>query len=237
MNIIKIAILVLIAISTIGVTIFFAIRESEKKKKIRILILGILALICEVIVLFFAFPSYVFISWNKIIMEFAIFIIFLASALCSITPNRVGNTKDVLIAFGGLFLLFVGVLTLLQLSAAPIKGERIIVEEEKNVITKVNPTLDPIHNDPTIGYSIDAEGNTTYFYYYMKNHAMYEEKISENYDIYYLNSEEDSYILKETTTVSYRYSEKKDIKPITDIKNSYSIFINSNQVIMINETE
>lgn len=237
MNIIKIAILAVIVIATIGVTIFFAIKEAEKKKRNRTVFVGGIALIIEVLVLLFAFPSYVFISWNKIIMEFAILIIFAASELCSITPNKIGSTKDLFTSFGGLFLVFVGVLTLLALSTNHIKGECITVQEETNVITRVSPTVDPLHHDPTIGYSIDADGNTTYFYYYKHKDIMYRNDISKDYEIYYLTSQEDSYILKNTNTVSYTYSERRDQEPITEVTDTYTLFINSNQMVMINDTE
>ena len=235
MNIIKIAILVLIAIATIGVTIFFAIKESEKKKQNRTVFWGGIALILEVIVLLFAFPSYVFISWNKILVEFGILLLLAGRNISSTLPIKFTNSYELFKGSVSVVLAIIGVILIGSTLAEPIQGQYITVEEETNVITRVSPTVDPLHHDPTIGYSIDADGNTTYFYYYKHKDIMYRNDISEDYEIQYLTSDEDSYILKDTKTVSYTYSERRNT--ITDVSERYSLFINSNQMIMINDTE
>lgn len=238
MNIIKIAILAVIAIATIGVTIFFAIRESEKKKQNRTVFFGVVALIFGVIILLFAFPSYVFISWNKILVELAILLLLIGRNVSSMLPSKLTNFYEVLKAFIFGVLAILGVILITGTLTEPIQGKYITVQEESNVTIKITPTVDPIHHDPTIGYSIDEDGNTTYFYYYKHKDIMYRDDISEkDCEIYYLTSDEDSYIVKDTSTKSYTYSERKDSTPITDVSEKYSLFINSNQMIMINDTK
>ena len=232
MSFLKIAILVIIAISMIGLTIFFVRKEAEKKDKKLYLIYGGIAIISGVLAFLFAFPSYDFISWNKVVIEAGILMFLIGFDLGSVKKELSSAMHTITGIIAG-----IGIITIVATIVAPINGSYVVIGEESNVITRVSPTVDPIHRNPSIGYSVDKEGNTTYFYYYKHKDIMYRNDISEDYEIQYLTSDEDSYILKDTKTVSYTYSERRDQEPITEVTDTYTLYINSNQMVMINDTE
>lgn len=217
--------------------IFFAIFSTYKKyKKEAKLIGGIIYFgVCTIAILLFfvlGYPSYIFLSYNKMILQGLIILCFI---LLRILWNMEENSKykiSLKPLIPGIFWLLVGAFITAYVNISTATDFWVTMIEEK-CTSVIVPTINgkngvgEISNDQeVIAYTFSYVENGESYYAYVDS-----SKIT-------LNSTENTespYAIKESTITTRHSDEKRENKQTIENDVTYEIYISSSQIVKLKE--
>lgn len=197
--------------------------------------------ICNSIILFvfiFAFPSYMFLSYSKLILTTIAVIISFLPYVFSIMSEKhiwIGGLIFVLFVFGGVFTI---VITIFGFCAPEeFMQFKTCINEEKYIET-INPEIN-LTDKSKIGYTEDFDGNIdSYCFFYQddSDNWCYVNEFIENTEK--LSNDESSYVEKYVTTktiLNHELNESDDNYMTTEESVKYILYYNPNELLKITD--
>ena len=164
------------------------------------------------------------ISWQNICF---IAIYIFSFCICYITEKK----KKRIIGVMTLFIISVCTLTLACVTLGNGTGLFTKTIDINEKVETVAPTIEPITKKVSIGYSINSNNEAAYFYLEEKDGVMYYTPIK-NPKIYYVSGQDSSVIIKIKTT-TYLDKDRKDAPRWSKEEKSYTLYVNSKDVIYV----
>lgn len=185
-----------------------------------------------ILILFsFTYPSFVFLSYSKLILV-SVFVMISCIPIMIFAFEKPKSENNQSICLLIAMILFVTFFVLAIFRMLNIEN-KIVVSEQTETET-ITPTM---FSENQIGYTADSEGNIkTYIFYYMDNGIWNQEEVNASDVKVEKIKDADSYIEKTVTTTSYCKQEKKTSEEdyiYSEETEKYTFYINLNQRVEI----
>lgn len=179
----------------------------------------------------FTYPSYVFLSYSKIIL------VTIAIILSSVIIVMVGFDDDSNFIRQSAFCMVICILIMVTIIGA-IKGcfniDNKVVYKEKNNPEIITPLM---FEENKIGYSCDENGKIEkYYFYYIENDELFFEQLKPSEVKVVDLKDKDTYVEKQETKIVHLKKEKKETEAdysYTETNASYKIYLNKKQMTEI----
>lgn len=198
------------------------LKEIKKYDIVFIIMLSVIILV----VLVFVCPTYIFLSYYKMLIVTILLFVFSVSLL-------IANTSKLYKVWISVFVIII-IATIIMVFFTIKLNNTIVYTETDTVVETITPSM---FSEKKIAYTCDNEGNIDkYFYYYQDNGKWkYQEFDGSETEVVDIKNE-DTYIKKTTTTIECVNTEKKpSAKDYTfeETKVKYNLFINYEQTVEI----